>query len=230
MPSNQRPISKLIAVAALVLLAACQPASGDFDGWRYGVVTFDGEDSYSMSGTSSSASFTAPTSNTSANLRFVGTKTSAASTQNHTACATWSGNDSTIIQPGVAVRTQISGERRRAITLTNNVYLGARGLWNVHYADSAAATPMSALGSFDFSAALEGMTSAEVSPPWRFCLRAEGTTITAKVWPAGITEPSWTDSKYSKTMVVASSYVFSGQPGWYMGHLSPGESTSLTGP
>lgn len=222
-------IRSVVAVLVVAALAACQAPAGDVSGWRWGVVTFDDNNFYGVTGGPSSVTLSAATSNTSGNLRFIGARHGAPISTNHTSCATWTGDTSTHIQPGVSVRSHISDGRRRAITLTNNVYFGARGLWNVHFADSDSAIPMLGLGSFDFSSALGGLRSSEVNPPWRFCLRATGTVVTAKVWPAGISEPSWSDPQYAKSLSVPSNYVLAGQPGWYMGHLLPGESATLTG-
>ncbi len=145
------------------------------------------------------------------------------------ACVTVLGPLERITQPGVALRIRSDGGRTRAITVTNNVVWFGRQVFNVHLADSSASgeEKMHQIGSFvppGFAT-----TFFEVPPPpWRLCARVQGRQLSWKVWaPDRSKEPPYTDPRHGQSVQLPAAWVFAGTPGLYVGHLAPGDSTSL---
>jgi hypothetical protein len=133
-------------------------------------------------------------------------------------------------QPGVALRIRTDGARTRAITVTDNIIWGARNGFNVHLADSAGPTFADQMrlvtGFFPTGFAT---SPTDLPPlPWRLCARVTGQQVQAKVWaPARVAEPAYSDSRFAMTTTVPPDWVFAGLPGFYMGHVASGETTSL---
>lgn len=60
--------------------------------------------------------------------------------------------------------------------------------------------------------------------PWRMCARAVGSTLSFIVWPTTHAEPAWDDARYGGSVTLPTGWSAAGKPGWYAGHLLPGES------
>lgn len=229
--SIQARLATIVVACLGIVMSACQPAQparvGDHD---LGVVTFDHSDTYAIRPEPrSSVRVAAPGSNTGGNLRMVGVDHTAPFATDQTACATWSGSAASTVQPGVAVRASVTATGTRAITMTNNVMFGARWIWNLHLADSGAANPMAGVTAFDYSNIFGATPSGAGSRmAVGFCLRVAGTTVTSKVWPLSSPEPSWSDPTFVRRADVGPELVFPGRTGWYMGHLAPGEATTIS--
>lgn len=188
-----------------------------------GVLTVDGLDRYAFTPGPGSVRVVAPATNRGQNLRTVWWPTGAPATVDGEACATWTASLSRIAQPGIALRVRRDAGRLRAITLTNNIWLGDRTTWNVHGWDTAAGglRPLGAVS-------LPGTFGPLASPPalpWRMCARVRGTTYQVRAWPvvAGVPEPTWGDPRYGASFTLPETWVYGGRAGWYVGHLSPGE-------
>ena len=55
-----------------------------------------------------------------------------------------------------------------------------------------------------------------------------GDLLSMKVWAADEPEPEWMDGVHGGGVVLPAGWDLPGSPGWYVGHLSPGTSTSYT--
>lgn len=224
----------VVVLLAMTVLTGCIP--GGVSGrshptgvttlgeWHVGVLTPDSGDSYSITVNHDTAQVAAPASNTGGNLRLAGARHVDPMTTDHHACVTWSGPMKGNLQPGVTLRTSMSGNRTRAIVVSNNIFYGARGIWNVHYMDSALPGGYVQLAALP----LTGPDVPDTPPPWRACAKVESDLLSVKVWPLNQPEPHWSDPRRAGTVHLAPEHVYSGRPGWYAAHVGRGESTSLT--
>jgi hypothetical protein len=143
-------------------------------------------------------------------------------------CATWTHQSRDLDQEGLAVRSRVdSSGHRQAVTLTKNTYANFVWVFNLLTWDTGRrGVPWRLLGQFDLHAV--------VSPdgrlarfPWRVCLRAHGRRVDFKVWLAGREpEPPWSDGLHARSTSVSSRFVRAGVPGWYVGHLQPGDTVT----
>jgi hypothetical protein len=142
-----------------------------------------------------------------------------------TVCATWTDQSRHLDQEGLAVRFQTGpGDRRRAITLTKNTYANFVWVFNVLTWDTdRPGEPWRSLGQFDLGAVVS--PHLKLLPlPWRVCLRAVGRRVDFKVWlPDRGPEPPWTDRVHTRSTTVPHRFERPGVPGWYVGHLEPGD-------
>jgi hypothetical protein len=140
-------------------------------------------------------------------------------------CATWTDQSRHLDQEGLAVRFRAGpGDRRRAVTLTKNTYANYVWVFNLLTWDTRrTGEPWRTLAQFDMSAVVS--SHLKLLPfPWRVCLRAEGRRVDFKVWlPGREREPSWTDPVHTRSTTVPHRFERPGVPGWYVGHLEPGD-------
>lgn len=225
-------------VALAAGLQACSHASNDsprrLARYRIGVISSDRADRYNVSSTEQGFNVSAPRSNTDANLRVVVVADGAPISVDQEACITWKGAVDRIAQPGIALRVRTSSSRTRAITVTDNIFYGARWAFNFHVADSTPASleEMHPIGSFMPSGFGTGFATGfgSVPPlPWRLCARVVGRRFEAKVWATQSRqgEPAYGDPAFSGSVELPVELVYSGRPGTYVGHLSPGESAAV---
>jgi hypothetical protein len=150
--------------------------------------------------------------------------------RDQTVCATWTGDSRDLDQQGLAVRLRTGpGDRLRTLTLTKNTYGYFVWVFNLLSWDSRrAGDPWRELGQFDMGDVLT--VGRTVRPfPWRVCLRARGRQLGFKVWlPRQEAEPSWTDPVHTRWTRVSHRLDRPGVPGWYAGHLEPGDSVAYT--
>ena len=140
-------------------------------------------------------------------------------------CATWTDQSRDADQEGLAVRFRAGpGDRRRAVTLTKNTFANYVWVFNLLTWDTRrTGDPWRSLGQFDLSAVVS--SDLQLLPfPWRVCLRAEGRRIDFKIWlPDREPEPPWTDPVHTRSATVPRRFDRPGVPGWYVGHLQPGD-------
>jgi hypothetical protein len=60
------------------------------------------------------------------------------------------------------------------------------------------------------------------------CARVVGDTVSFIVWPLRDPEPAWNDPKYGGSVTLPAGWSQPGIPGWYVGHLEPGDSVGFT--
>lgn len=218
-----------VVVLTLLLLTACKPTAHGFNN-DHGTllsspITPDGTDSYAVTGTATSMTITAPTTNTGSNLRIAIVDKDAAASADHSSCVTWTGPVADIYQPGIILRSTFTATRTRAITITDSIWAGSRWAVNVHDGDSSKPsmdTQMRQVGAMNFPHLVGAL-------PWRFCARITGRTLTTKAWSnaAHVPEPGWNDPDHARTIVLPADIPASGRPGVYFAHLRPGQSTQL---
>ena len=140
-------------------------------------------------------------------------------------CATWTDQSRDADQEGLAVRFRAGpGDRRRAVTLTKNTFANYVWVFNLLTWDTRrTGDPWRSLGQFDLSSVVS--SDLQLLPfPWRVCLRAEGRRIDFKIWlPDREPEPAWTDPVHTRSTTVPRRFDRPGVPGWYVGHLQPGD-------
>jgi hypothetical protein len=140
-------------------------------------------------------------------------------------CATWTAESNRLDQQGLAVRLRTGpAGRSRAITLTKNTYAGYVWVFNLLSWDTRrSGVPWLAIAQFDLSPVVT--RHHRLLPfPWRVCLRAVDRRVDFKVWlPARESEPAWSDPVHVRSARVAARLTRPGVPGWYVGHLRPGD-------
>ena len=222
----RRVASRLIvATAGLVVLAAgCNLISPLDPSLRAGFLTTDGDDDYGITIAGAETVAAAPTTNTGGSTRVAYWNADGESTPDHMSCMTWTEGDH-LVQQGVAMRVRSEAGRVRAITVTKNIYGGFWWIFNIHVMDSGSETPFVKIASIDVSGSLlrDGVA---VPGPWRLCAQVVGDQVAMKVWPASEPEPEWMDGVHGGGVVLPSGWGDAGVPGWYVGHLRPGVSTS----
>lgn len=156
--------------------------------------------------------------NVGSNLRAAWWPEAAPPTVDAETCFTWTGSEGPLVQPGLVLRLRRDGARQRVITVTNNVWFGARWHWNVHVWETG--QPLQRVGSVP-TPAIGGEADGVVPLPWRACARTVGAAVEIKVWPAAGAEPAWGDPGHGGTVALPPGWVFPGHAGWYVGHLGP---------
>lgn len=237
--SSQTPARAAAVIVTIVVAAACAPPAlpAPPSGVSAWYATRDGADGYVIerSGPDGFSLTTAP-GNSSHNSRVLGWELDAPVSRDHVSCVT-AEHTSWPSQEGVVVRGRTDGSRYRAVTVMKNIFWRATSIYNVHVWDSARAgspfTPAhdtSGRGlSFDMSSAVTG--DSTTGTPRRLCAKVVGDTLTIKVWPADVPEPSWSSPTHTRTADLApmgQRARFDGRPGWYVGHIPPGGRVDLT--
>ncbi|CAN5870607.1 hypothetical protein BH23ACT2_BH23ACT2_12000 [soil metagenome] len=198
------------------------------DPYRSEILTPDGGDVYRIDESADRVTVTAPTTNRSGNLRLVAVRDGLEPSVDQESCITWSGPLHASVQPGVALRVSGAPDDTRAITVSNNVWMLNRRDINVHLAKTAegpVSDQMTLVGKVALPSALGADVYSQKPLPWRMCARANGTTVEVKAWSTAeqTDEPSWDDPRFAGAVPVPADWVYPGRPGWYAGHLGPGE-------
>jgi len=159
------------------------------------------------------------------NRREILVRPGARPSRDQSVCATWTEQSRDLDQQGLAVRFRAGpGDRRRAVTLTKNTFANYVWVFNLLTWDThRSAEPWRSLGQFDLSPVVS--SDLQLLPyPWRVCLRAEGRRVDFKVWlPDREPEPPWSDAVHARSTTMPRRFVRPGVPGWYVGHLQPGD-------
>jgi hypothetical protein len=159
------------------------------------------------------------------NRREILVRPGVAPSRDQSVCATWTDQSRDLDQEGLAVRFRAGpGDRRRAVTLTKNTYANYVWVFNLVTWDThRTGEPWRSLAQFDMSSVVSSHLLL-LAFPWRVCLRAVGRRVDFKVWlPGHEPEPSWTDAVHTRSTTVPHRFERPGVPGWYVGHLEPGD-------
>jgi hypothetical protein len=235
-----RSLASLAAAWALTLAAVDVASASVSSPWiptydgdtsprslRTAYLTRDAGDSFTVTKDGPVLTAAAPPTNTGGNTREVVWPSRSLRSRDAQTCATWLGETNDFVQEGLALRIRHHDGVTTAITLTKNIYYGAHWVFNVHGWDSSSPSPFTQLGQWDLSPVILDGGGQYQPMPWRVCFRAVGSTVGMKIWwPAQMSEPSWSDPAYTRTMVIPSEYTRRGRAGWYVGHLQPGMSTT----
>lgn len=218
-----------LSVAVVVLTAAAFPLRPAIE---TATLTVDGADSYTWLPYGNRLVIRANDTNQGTELRTVWWAADETVSQDQQSCVTWSGNTGVTVQPGIALRIRTSSSEVRAITVSNNVWVGNRAAWNIHtwVAREGQPTVRELVGQVPFVAAL-GDHPLRLQPlPWRICGRAIGSTVAVKVWAArpGKVTPAWGDSRYGAAFALPAGWDAAGVPGGYTGHLDPGSEVNYS--
>lgn len=233
-------MKKQLAAALICVLTlaftACQPqppkpppTRSVWGSYAMGILTHDGSDRYTLTDQGDGFVVAAPTTNTSGNLRVAIIPETSTFSTNQQACVTWDGPLEGFTQPGLTLRVQSSQDSTKAIMVTNNIVYHYRTGFNVHLAVSTADPRLTPVGSVVLPDAVGPSPFDQTPPPWRLCARAIGDQVELKVWALDQvpTEPAWGDPQYGGTVALPEGSTYSGQAGYYTGHLSPGQSTTF---
>lgn len=185
------------------------------------VLTPDGADEYTFASSTGAMDVAALDHNRGGNLRAVWWPADAPAVTDSQTCATWTSEDGSGVQQGVALRITNEGGRTRALTVTKNIWFGATWVFNFHVWDTARSQPFTQIGSVSLESTFRpGGVAAPL--PWRFCARVIDATLELKAWPASHAEPSWGDPAYGGEVTVPPGWTYPGAAGWYVGHVPPG--------
>jgi hypothetical protein len=223
--NGRRRGALLIVALGALAFTACEPQPPPLPNYTVTPLTAEGADRYDVVTEGQTIRGRAPATNTGTNTRIAGLDPNVGAGTDQEACITWTEVKASMIQPGVALRVKPSSTKTRAIIVTNNIMFGARWFFNVHLVTSNLNPAVTLVGTLE-------VTWSTDSLPWRICGRAVGNQVTVKAWPISThpAEPAWNDPAYAKTLTVPDAWVYSGRPGFYMGHLAPGEQMAYTDP
>jgi hypothetical protein len=127
--------------------------------------------------------------------------------QDAESCARWSaenGGSKVVpnIQEGAALRIRTNGDKSPSYTLLGHVDL----------------RPV-----FDPSG--DGANPAPL--PWGVCAKTVGSTLSFVAWLDGTAKPAYGDTTHGGSVTLPPEYVYAGNYGWYIGHLSAGQSATF---
>ncbi|NLD78380.1 MAG: hypothetical protein GX643_17135 [Acidimicrobiales bacterium] len=222
-------------VALSLLVAACEwvPVR-TFDETSQPAFTFhhltrDGADGYLTSASKGHLKVSAATTNTGTNTRTLIVPAGQPLSTEQQSCATWEAQTGVNTQQGLALRVRHDDAegRWRAVTVTKNVMWGANWQFNVLTWDSRQ-TGWQMHGSVNLAPVF--WPDQQLAPlPWRICARVEGDLVRVKGWRVGQPEPSWDDPGHSGSVRLPAGWIYPSTAGWYVGHLAPGGSTTMSG-
>lgn len=163
------------------------------------------------------------------NRREVYTRPEAPRVTDQRACATWESQSVRTVQQGLAVRVRTAGGRTRAVTVTKNTFAHYSWYFNVLTWDTRRrGDPWRKVAQFDMSDVVSHQRKLRTLP-WRVCVRARGRVVALKVWlPRREARPRWDDPTHVRRTRVPRRFVYPGAPGWYVGHVPAGETTTYT--
>lgn len=216
---------RLLAAGALVVaLTACQPATvTDVEPgspFQADTLAADGADRYDVAGDLAAVTATAPASNTGGNTRIALTVAWSPPTHDQAVCATFADATADIDQEGL----MLDWDGVHGVSVTKGVWVGVNTVVNVHVWDTSQNPPLTGIAGFPMTG-LGAPNPQAVPLPWRMCANTTGHTVAYKVWPLSMAEPADGDPCCTGTATVA---VGEGRPGWYVGHLQPGDHVTYT--
>lgn len=193
-------------------------------------VTRDATDTFNTSTYGDKMFMQAPLANVGENTREFIWPTAAKASLNQQSCATWLGASADFVQEGIALRITNTNGVTKGITVTKNIIYGVQWAFNVHAWDSSNGGTLVGLGQWDMSKVVLNEVGNYQYMPWRVCFRAINNVVTMKIWfPAQMSEPSWTDPNYAKSMTIPTTYSVPGVAGWYVGHIQPNNNAEYNG-
>ena len=193
---------------------------------RAAVLTRDDGDRFSLSMAGGSVTVSAAVANTGGNSRFVFWRPADLPRAEAQSCSTWSAETAIVNQEGEALRIVTSAGDTRVLIADKNI-LGPKYFFNLMTWDTATNKAV-LLDQVDLGSVFGPNPDRPVAFPWRMCMRAVANTVSFKVWPASHAEPAWGDPAYGASVNLPSGWQASGQAGWYVGHLGPGDSATFT--
>jgi hypothetical protein len=215
------------AVALAAALAACNVIQPLDPSLEAGFLTTDRNDDYGITVVNGDAVSSAPTTNEGGNTRIAFWPAGETQTLDQQSCMSWVEDDH-FSQQGVSLRAKSVSGRTTAITVTKNIWFLGYWIYNVHVMDSGnTEQPFTQIASFNLSGAV--IRDGQQAPgPWRLCARVVGDAVEVKVWAADEAEPAWMDGVHGGGVMLPAGWDTTGAPGWYVGHLRPGVSTTYT--
>jgi hypothetical protein len=202
--------------------APSRPAPGDGP-LDVHVLTPQGDDAYLADRSGTSATVRAAPGNSAGNLRVTVTDPGAMPSRDQEACASWAGPTRGRTQPGLALRVREDAGSAQALTVTSSVWAGFRWQWNVHLWEDGSGWLL-AQGLIDLGVPGQGVDTF----PWRMCARVVADRVDLVVWPEARDRPAWSDPDRTLHATLPAGWDAPGLPGWYVGHLVPGDETSYT--
>ena len=142
-------------------------------------------------------------------------------------CASWT-DAGPRAQQGLALRVRADRDRLRSIVVAKNTVWGAEWQLNVYTWDTSLPEPLEIHGSVSLRDTL-AFGDRPVPLPWTVCARTERTMVWVKAWRSGDPEPAWSDPDHAGAVTVGEGWVYAGRPGWYAGHIEPGDSVGMHG-
>lgn len=198
------------------VLSVCQhPGSATLAG-RF-QVTPDGT-AYTYSYSDGTVTVTAPSTSGGNDREFFWASTGITES-NPTACATFSGGQD-FDQPGIALR--IADDGNEAVTVTENIFSSGGSPRNQFNFDTWNTADNPAFTEFG-TASVSGLPSSPATWPLNMCAQITGNLVQFVVWTSG-TQPAWGNPQWGGQAILPSNAPFSGQTGFYVGHLTPGTS------
>jgi hypothetical protein len=184
---------------------------------------------------SGAATITADGANTGGNNRGVFFPAGQATRQDAETCAHGSLENagSTVVpnvQRGAALRIRTNGDGSvDAITVTRNIFYGAVWIFNEHIWNTNRSPSYTQLGGVDlrpvFDPSGDGARPAPL--PWDICAKTVGSTLSFVAWLDGTPKPAYGDSTHGGSIALPAEYVYPGNYGWYVGHLTAGQSVTF---
>jgi hypothetical protein len=143
---------------------------------------------------------------------------------NQQACATWTQASQLFTQHGVAVRISKEADRTTGITVTKGVYAYDFTVFNVHLWDNSQPDAgLRFLAQFQLQPTVQH-DGGYLPLPWRMCVRVIGDILDFMVWPTMWRgQPAWGEPGVGGAVQLPPDAPQAGRPGWYMGHLLPGQ-------
>ena len=213
------------AGALVSLRAVVQPISPAL---ASGVITPDRDDTYALFAGGNTVTATAPSSNVAINTRVAFWRRGQRLTANEQSCATWSSQSAPVNQQGAVLRVrEVANGVRRGILVTKNVWLGANWVFNVHVWSTGWPQVYNHIAQFDLSRVF-APGGQPVALPWSLSARVVGEVVSFIAWPASQSPPSWEDPTHGGSVRLPPGWSAPGLAGWYIGHLRPGDSATLT--
>jgi hypothetical protein len=155
--------------------------------------------------------------------------------QDAESCARWSaenGGSKVVpnIQEGAALRIRTNGDGSvNAVTVTRNMLYGAVWIFNEHIWNTNKSPSYTLLGHVDLRPVFDPSgDGADPAPlPWGVCAKTVGSTLSFVAWLDGTAKPAYGDTTHGGSVTLPPEYVYAGNYGWYIGHLSAGQSATF---
>ena len=217
----------MVTLAIMVAAGACNLIKPLDPSLEAGFLTNEADDDYGITLAGSDVVAAAPTTNEGGNTRVAFWPAGWTPSSDQQSCVSWVEDDH-FTQQGLALRARSVNGRTTAITVTKNIWYHGFWVYNVHVMDGGnAEQPFTLIASFDVSGAVI-RNGAPAPGPWRLCARVDDDAVSVKVWAADQPEPAWMDGVHGGGVMLPAGWDAPGAPGWYVGHLRPGVSTTYT--
>lgn len=187
------------------------------------VMTPDGTDAYTLAAQPGSATVAAAAGNISGNLRDVWADPTSPASYAQESCTTWS-ESSWNDQEGAALRIRTTRGVTRAITVMKNVIFGATWVFNAHVFTGSTYVQF---GTVNLAPTF-APAGVPIPGPWSLCAKIKASTLSFVVWPSTMVRPAYGTAGYGASWTIPAGWTYKGVPGWYAGHIHPGEHVDYT--